>query len=265
MVLNDKVNDRGNIGEYKRTDLYEKVADISKRSFEIYAEKIGADHFYSDEQITTAATDDSTALLYECLRVVYDPMFDQYDNVLFADTDIVVNTEDNIFDLMEGDVMGVLESDIVTSHGGGYNGWDGNADTYAAYVRKFTFHDAPLVPAMPPENRPSKLTIMNTGIVVWSREARLRAREVFDDWYTWFTTGPQEHQSIMNDQPYLSAQFMKHDFDVQTISQVWNDSPHYNTEDEFFQIAKMCHYTGGDWKIDMIRHYNEKKFKIFEK
>lgn len=275
MVVNPNVDARGDIGPHngmpkmKRSDLYNQVADISKRSFEIYAQKIGADHFYSDEQVTTACTNDSTALLYECLRVIYDPMFDQYDNVLFLDTDIVCNTEENIFDLMEGDVMGVLETDIRTPQGGGYGGWDGNDDrarsVYESYVRKFSYHGVPIVPALPPDNRASKITIMNTGVVCWSKEARLRAREVFDDWYEWFTTGPQEHMSVMNDQPYLSAQWVKHDFDIQTIDQKWNDSPHYPNEDTFFEVANFCHYTGGEWKLDMLRHYQENKFKIFSK
>ena len=32
--------------------------------------------------------------------------------------------------------------------------------------------------------------------------------------------------SIMNDQPYISAQLMKHDFDVETIDTTWNDGSH---------------------------------------
>lgn len=266
MVINPNVDKRGDIGTYKRSDLYLKVADISRKSFEIYADMIGADHIYSDKQVTTTQTDDSTGILYECLRVIYDPMFDQYDNVLFLDTDIVCNTEENIFDIFEGDVMGVLESDIRTEHGGGYAAWDDpDKSVYDSYVRKMLAHNVPVVPALPPENLPSKITIMNTGVVCWSKEARLKAREVFDDWYEWFTTGPQEHVSVMNDQPFISGQLFKHDFDVQTIDQSWNDSPHYKTEERFLEKAKFCHYTGGQWKLDLIRHYEENKFKIFQK
>jgi hypothetical protein len=54
---------------------------------------------------------------------------------------------------------------------------------------------------------------------------------------------------------------MKHDFDVETIDQTWNDSPHYASEEEFFEKAKFCHYTGGEWKVDMVRHWNEKRYK----
>ena len=67
--------------------------------------------------------------------------------------------------------------------------------------------------------------------------------------------------SIMNDQPYISAQLMKHDFDIETIDQTWNDSPHYATEEEFFQKARFCHYTGGEWKVDMVRHWNDRRYR----
>ena len=265
MVTNPRVDERGKIEGRVRSALYQEVADLSRTSFMEYADIIDVDYHYSSEQVYTAGHDDPTALLFECLRVIYDPMFDQYDKVLFADTDIVVNTEENIFDLCDdGDVFGVLESDIVTSNGGGYNAWDYKQSVYLDYERKYRMHGIPVVPSLPPA-RPSKITILNTGIVVWSREARIRAREVFMDWKEWFYAEPTFHMSVINDQPYISGQLMQHDFDLVTIDQTWNDSPHYATEEEFFEKAKMCHYTGGGWKIDMLRHRDENKFKIFSK
>jgi hypothetical protein len=263
MIVSDAVDARGGIKGWdgSRSSLYKEVADISRTSFEDYAKKIGAEHVYSDERVATKGHGCSTSLLHECARVWLDPMFDQYDNLLFVDTDIVVNTEENIFDQMESgaDVYGVLESDFVTSNGGGYNSWDYKEDNYRDFVRKFDLHDCPIVPVMPP-NRPSKLTIMNTGVVLWSKEARLRARELFMNWEDWCYTG-DFHMSIMNDQPYISAQLMKHEFDVETIDTTWNDSPHYATEQEFFDNAKFCHYTGGEWKVDMVQHWKDRNFK----
>ena len=267
MVLNDDLDQkRGPILGQSRSKIYSEVADISRKSFEIYADKIGADYLYSDEAVFTKPVyeKDTTVSLYECLRVIYDPFFDDYDKVAFFDTDIVANTEENIFDASDAEVYGVLESDIRTFHGGGYNGWDNKQSVYDQYVRKYEWGGVPIVPAMPP-NHPSKLLIMNTGVVVWTKEARLRARELFDDWQWWFFEGPQEHMSVMNDQPYISGQLVKHDFDIGTLDQTWNDSPHYETLEEFFDVAKFCHYTGGEWKVDMIQHFHDGKFKIFEK
>ena len=262
MVLNPNVDERGDIEGLRRTDVYRKVADISRTSFLGYADHVGADYHYSDEQVYTKGHDHSNALLFECLRVIYDPMFDQYDKVLFADTDIAVNTEENIFDICtDRDVFGVLESDFVTHSGGGYNSWDFKRSVAQEYYDKYAIHGIPIIPTMPP-NKPSKVTILNTGIVVWTREARLRAREVFMNWEDWFYNEDSTnfHVSTMNDQPYISGQLMQHDFDLVTIDQTWNDSPHYKDDDEFFEKAKMCHYTGGGWKIDMMRHAEENRF-----
>ena len=262
MITSKEVDKRGGIKGWdgSRSSLYEEVAKISRESFEKYAERIDATHIYSNRRVATEGHGCSTSLLHECARVWLDPIFDEYDNLLFADTDIVVNTDENIFDLMESgaDVYGVLESDFVTASGGGYNSWDGPGDTYDNFCRKFSLHDCPIVPVMPP-NRPSKITIMNTGVVLWTKEARLRARELFLPWEEWCYTG-DFHMSIMNDQPYISAQLMKHDFDIETIDQTWNDSPHYATEEEFFQKARFCHYTGGEWKVDMVRHWNDRRY-----
>tara|TARA_R110002096_G_scaffold69149_9_gene166466 strand:- start:14091 stop:14918 length:828 start_codon:yes stop_codon:yes gene_type:complete len=262
MITSGVVDDRGDIKGRNRSELYQECAAISKQSFEEYATIIGADHHYSSERIFTKEHGCSTSLLFECLRVIYDPIFDQYDKVLFVDTDIVVNTTDNIFDLCDdgADVYGVLESDIVTSNGGGYNSWDYKEKTFSEFVAKFNQHGAPILPTLPP-SRTSKLTILNTGVVVWTREARLRARELFDPWVDWCYGKPAFHMSIMNDQPYISAMLGKYEFDLETISQNWNDSPHYNTEDEFFDKAKFCHYTGGDWKVDMVQHWKDRRYK----
>ena len=262
MITSKEVDKRGGIKGWdgSRSSLYEEVAKISRESFEKYAERIDATHIYSNRRVATEGHGCSTSLLHECARVWLDPIFDECDNLLFADKDIVVNTDENIFDLMESgaDVYGVLESDFVTASGGGYNSWDGPGDTYDNFCRKFSLHDCPIVPVMPP-NRPSKITIMNTGVVLWTKEARLRARELFLPWEEWCYTG-DFHMSIMNDQPYISAQLMKHDFDIETIDQTWNDSPHYATEEEFFQKARFCHYTGGEWKVDMVRHWNDRRY-----
>ena len=213
MILNPDLDQkRGDIKGQSRSAVYKEIADISKKSFEIYADKVGAEYLYSDQAdfIKDEYESDPNITLFECLRLIYDPWFDQFDKVAFFDTDIVANTEENIFDLCEeGDVFGVLESDIVTHSGGGYNSWDYKDSVYREFTSKLSMHDIPIVPSLPP-SRPSKITILNTGIVVWTREARLRAREVFMDWTEWFYAEPKFHMSVMNDQPYISGQLIKH-------------------------------------------------------
>ena len=71
------------------------------------------------------------------MRLVYDKIYDDYDKLLFVDADIICNTEENIFDLMDCDVYGVFESDIETSNGRGYASWDFNLNPIKRYQRSF--------------------------------------------------------------------------------------------------------------------------------
>ncbi len=277
LVIDDTVDKRGDIGGRKRSDLYKEMANISRQSFELYAEEIDCEYMYSDERVTTKDKQEqsNTSLLFECLRVIYDPYFDQFDKVLFADTDIVVNTKENIFEASDAEVYGVLESDIKTETlGGGYNAWDFRDSIFQDYVEKFTMHDCPLVPSFGiGHSFDSKITIFNTGVLVWTKEARLKARKLFDDWQPWCC--PQEfdpkakkhHMSIRNDQPFISAQLMKYDFEVESLHQKWNDTPtHYKDPQHWIDTGKcyFLHYTGGDQKAIMVDLYHKNKFPIFQ-
>lgn len=263
IILSDTVDGRGEIEGRKRTEVYQEMADISRRSFEIYAEKIGSDYLFSTEQVVTKGHDNPTSYLFECLRVIYDESFDKYDKVLFLDTDIVCNTFENIFEESDAEVFGVYESDIRTDRDGGYNTWDYDSKTYNNYCRKFNYHNCPIVPVLPP-NHPSRITIFNTGVLVWTREARIKARKCFDDWKSWLYDTPEMHMSIVNDQPFISSQLIKHDFDIESIDQKWNDTPtHYNDVEGKGLQSNFLHYTGGNNKIVMIDQYHRGLFKIF--
>ena len=132
MVANEKTDERGKVKEYPqgpRSELYRRSANLSAKSFRIYSDKIGCDHHYSTKQVYTENFNGSTVLLFECLRVIYDTMYDKYDKVAFIDSDIICNTEENVFDVCgDYDVSGVLESEIRTAVDGGYNAWDYNEE-----------------------------------------------------------------------------------------------------------------------------------------
>jgi len=277
MVIDDTVDERGDIGGRKRSEVYKEMANISRESFEMYADEIDCEYMYSDEKVFTKdkCVGDSTSLLFECLRVIYDPYFDQFDKVLYADTDIVVNTKENIFEISDAEVYGVLESDIRTDGKGGYNAWDYNKDVYNDYIEKFNMHDCPVIPSFGiGRSFNSKITIFNTGVLVWTKEARLKARKLFDNWEPWCcpirfdVNSKTHHTSICNDQPFISAQLMKHNFDVESIEQRWNDTPtHWNDPQHWIDTGKssFLHYTGGGGSQTMIELFHEDKFPIFRK
>lgn len=274
MVIDDQVDKRGRIKQQVRSTVYKEVAAISRESFEMYAEEIGCEYMYSDERVTSVGYEyDSNSALFECLRVIYDPYFDQFDKVLYADTDIVVNTKENIFEVSDAEVYGVLESDIKTECEGGYNSWDFRDSAYSDYKEKFQMHNCPIIPSFGiGYNYDSKIVIFNTGVVVWTKEARLKARKLFDSWQEWMDPkiidpdAKIHHCSICNDQPFISAQLMKYDFDVESIDQSWNDTPpHYKNPQQWIDSGKckFLHYTGGDYKIEMLDLFKKGKFPIF--
>ena len=270
MITNEETNKRGRVPQYPqgtRAELYRKTADLSAESFRIYADKIGAQHHYSTKQVFTAGHTGSTVLLFECLRMVYDTLYDEYDKVLFVDTDIICNTEENIFDVVEDgvDVTGVFESDIQTSKGGGYNTWDYNEEVYTQLKEKYKRNNIPIVPTKPP-NRISNVTTFNTGVLVWTKEARLKARECFDSWLDYMKDG-EEHGDpfwLNNDQPFISGQLMKHGFKVKSIDQKWNDTPTHWADDRGYDM-NFLHYTGGGNKVVMLEDYENNKFKYLKK
>jgi len=268
MIIDEDTDKRGKVAEYPqgtRSELYKRTADLSAESFRIYAEKIGATHHYSSKKVFTAGKNGPTVPLFEILRLVYDPLYDDFDKLLFVDTDIICNTEENIFDVADCDVYGVFESDIKTSKGGGYNTWDYRDKTYKILKEKYERNNIPLVPTQPP-HRPSKVTTFNTGVLVWTKEARLKARECFDPWYDYVKDG-ENHKDpfwVNNDQPFISGQLMKHGFNVKSIDQKWNDTPTHWDDDRGYDM-NFLHYTGGGNKVVMLEDYENNKFKYLKK
>ena len=127
MIIDEDTRKRGKVPQYPqgtRAELYQKTADLSAQSFRIYAEKLGVAHHYSSRKTFTKGKSGPTVPLFEVLRLIYDPIYDEFDKLLFVDTDIICNTEENIFELEDCDVYGIFESDITTSSGRGYNTWD---------------------------------------------------------------------------------------------------------------------------------------------
>jgi hypothetical protein len=269
MITNAETEKRNKVPEYPqgtRSELYRRTADLSAKSFQIYADKIGAQHHYSTKQVHTAGITGSTVLLFECMRVVYDPMYDDYDKVLFVDADIICNTEENIFDETNGhDVTGVFESEIRTEKSGGYNTWDYSDKIKNELITKYERNGIPIVPTKPPY-RPSCVMTFNTGVLVWTKEARLRARELFDPWQDYMEDGDKHGDPfwLNNDQPWLSGQLIKHGFNIQSIDQTWNDTPTHWPDDRGYDM-NFLHYTGGGNKVVMLEDYENNKFKYLKK
>lgn len=282
MITDDETEKRGQIRGFAgtRSELYNQVAQLSKKSFADYAKKIGATHHYSSNRVETKGIEGKTSLYFEVMRLVTDPIYDEYDKLLFCDTDIICNTSENIFNLMpdQCDVAGVLESEIVTQKGKtGYNSWDFKDENYDAIHSKYTRLGVPMTQIMAREGkdnptpwvvghkRNSRCFVMNTGMMIWSKEARLRARKSFDSWIAYMRDGEIHGDSdwVNNDQLYLSGQMMKHRFRVLCLNQTWNETPtHF--QNLAWQNQNFLHYTGGDGKVELLKHYKNGLFKYVQ-
>ena len=267
MITDKRVDERGAPKQWvngTRGDLYRQSSEISKKSFAIYADKIGAKHHFSTRQVYTKGSSGAPqSYLYECLRVIYDPIYDEYDNVLFADSDIIANTNKNIFNLVDDHEMyGIYESEIRTGNGCGYNSWDFKDEAFNQIKTKFDRLSLPIVGLDSPF-RPSKFAMLNTGVVLWTKEGRMKARKNFDDWKVFFYDGLSNKDMpwLNNDQPFISSQIIKHNMKLKCIGQTWNDTPNHYRSYEDWKNQNFLHYTGGDGKVQLIEDHKKGLFK----
>ena len=82
--------------------------NIGKTSAEKYAEVIGAEYMFSDQKFMFSELN-----VFESLRVIFNKKFDEYDNVLVLDVDMIINTKENIFDIPVGDIAMVHELSLI--------------------------------------------------------------------------------------------------------------------------------------------------------
>lgn len=153
----------------------------------------------------------------DALKVVYDPFFDQFDNILSIDLDILIKTDENIFDFDIGDIAMVHELGIHQSAAG----WmrrvmesPGHERGIIAYGKKL-FGDDWMFPksALYPKE---KFRYMNGGVQLWSKEGRLKAREHFtsvDHYYM---------HTRYTEQMYLNLQLSNPVFNVTELDWTWN-------------------------------------------
>lgn len=282
-MLTDGCDERGPIPQLptlKRSHVYRQTAHISSHSFRKYANAVGCEHHYSKRPVTTRHEKGNTVAFFEVLRIIYDKMYDSYDNLLYVDADVVCNTEEDVFEVhgkSGKDVSGICESSIFAGSfkkgevPATYASWDYDESKYNDISRKYAAVGIPIVTAGEMgAPHPSSIFTMNTGVMVWSREARLRARKVFDDWKAYMATGSSE-MWLNNDQPFISGQLAKHGFTINHLDQTWNDSPpHYYDKDDFsrnnwnhdkWKDRNFLHYTGGFGKKFMLDDYARGMFK----
>lgn len=198
----------------------------SSISFQNYAKQHNADYFFYKDRFVHSKSN-----FFEAMRVYKDPSLDQYDKVLYVDCDVLVkNPTKNIFDIDVIDIAGVPESKFHE-----YKvpvNWDMNS----FLKQRFKDFGSKLVR---PKTVQGDIRMINSGVVLWSKQARLKARKVFDDHEKWFEhknplLDPKVrnagHSSHCLDQPFLNAMWTKYNFDVLELNLEWNRFPTKNED-----------------------------------
>jgi|TARA_Y100000389_G_scaffold204831_1_gene259998 hypothetical protein len=214
--------------------------NIGKTSAEKYAKEIGAEYKFSDQKYMF-----STLNVFESLRVIYDKKFDEYDNILILDIDMIINTKENIFDIPVEDIAMVHEQGCrwrTPVPGASFDDafWNRyfnhprfGVTSYAKqYLSKdFKWQKSKLFPEEP-------FAMYNGGLQLWTKEGRLKARKKIPrkshDHFR-ESTGKTET-------PYLNMMLFHHKFNITELPTEWNKLN--------FQWAK-------DGDYGKITHFND--------
>ena len=192
-------------------------AQSGSRSAQRYAALCGAEYELSHDRYF-----DHLDPRLDSLRLFYDERFDEYDNILCLDLDMLIRSKENLFDIPVGDVAMVHELGV---HTGGPSGWLLNVMNPPLHERgiiaygKHVFGNDWMFPKskLYPQE---KFRYMNGGLQLWTKQGRLKAREHFTsvDHYTLHTR--------YTEQMYINLQLSQPIFEVTELPTEWNRMPY---------------------------------------
>ena len=240
------------IFQYYIGDIVPDYAKMSRFSFLEYADKYGHEYLFSTEQYLP---EHWASGYFDVIQVYMDPFFDQYDYVLFCDADVLAHPRSpDVFKYKPKHIAGWTEQHHPL--GRTSPGYEKGSEKYKLIESAFKEFDAPLIESSSPF---AATRILNSGVLLFSKEARLIAREKFDDWQKW--SDMKYDPWLTLDQFYLSAMFNKYNLDVLELENEWNITP------DWFNASKLpdsyfYHCSGSKGK-DTISEYFSEFFKEF--
>lgn len=200
---------------------------------------------------------------YGAFKFIFDTSFDVYDNIMFCDTDVVPvdGLIENIFDEFTGDI-GICEEHMqpelrVKYNMGGIN--NANDNKWLEVISRLYNHKL----SRDSDNRPR---VFNSGMVIYSRQARIHARKVFKD-FKEYTSSMQSFglpAFYQGDQNYLNA--MLPFFEWQLMDYKWNSQIFFtpNTTGENRPISDYRYGDKANFVHVQLRgadHYDIKKLR----
>lgn len=187
-----------------------------------YSERIGADYiFETNANFGKRYNLGRMSPYYGCFKPVFDDKFLEYDNVLFADTDVfpVSNLETNIFDSFTGE-LGMADEPLQPKYRSMNLGMH-TSQTENTWANAVTnAYGARL-----PTDEKGRYKVYNSGVVLYSNQGLRKCREQFAPF--------KEYTDLMSkvglfgkvystDQGYLHAMAFSMDIDFQQLDNEWN-------------------------------------------
>jgi len=195
-----------------------------------YAERIGVNHVY--EHDTKFRTDlGSYSANFGKFRPIFDKEFEIYDYVMYTDCDVIPTKDcsENIFEWFAttGAEVGICEewnaplSRKKYTIGGGIN--NENDEKWVSIIEKKW-------PVKMPRTESGLPKVYNTGVLMFSRECLIKARETMFDFakYVNLTQVFKLPPFYGCDQPYFHAMLEVCKFNWITMPYKWNSSVHFD-------------------------------------
>lgn len=185
--------------------------------FRDYAQRIGADYLFSEEEIAIRAM---SKRYFGALRPLYDPHFQTYDAVLFVDMDVIPKADlsENIFDCLDGHIMLAEETrqpSLRMDMKGNINA--ANDVKWAKVVQRVWRTKV----ARDAQNRPR---VFNSGVVLYSAEGLRALRKILPPVLAYQLSmrlaGLPRFYRL--DQNYLNAFLHREGVDFKALSGHWN-------------------------------------------
>ena len=232
-----------------KTKEFPEWAKIGRESAKNYADTIGAEYMFQDKKYMN----EKTLNVFESFRIIFDETFDEYDNILLLDIDMIVNTKEDIFKIKVDDIGMVHEAGVYNrppmksgpSFDKGF--WNryfnhpiSGVTSYAKkYVNPFFVWEKSKLYSKEP------FALYNGGLQLWSKQGRLKARETFK------IEGHNHFREVTGktETPYLNMMLFANYFGITEISNEWNRL-HFQWEKDG-NMGKITHYNGvKDMMID---------------
>ena len=202
-----------------------KTLSLTTASAKSYANACGAEYRFDQGDLSQTIIGQQTpqsikgeylSYCYLALNLIYDKSFDQYDHILYLDTDTIIDVDaKNIFKIESIQ----KHTDIVAANQQttGYKG--------CPQSRKVNLMASKLNCQLSRSNDKNReFRFLQTGVVLYTKKGRQKARRTWDDWRQWIKIGNDLNMSIVHltDQPFINAMASKHNFNVLELSSKWN-------------------------------------------